>query len=317
MKIVKPRALKKNDRVGLVCPASRLHDPSAVEYAKVIIESMGLQPVIGKNVLSIRGFMAGSDEERLADLAEFFSDDSIAGIFCLTGGYGTLRLLDKLDYSLIAAHPKVVVGSDDNTSLLLALYARSGLVSFHGPNLDRVNTRSCIEQLKQAIMSAVPLPPILPGDTTYGDTNLPCAYAPVAGTASGRLVGGNLTALVSLMGTPFQPPLVGSILFLEDRNERNDILDRWFTTLFVSGELSRSSAVLFGQFENCGTKGSTNLSSLEDLFGDRLRELAKPCCFHLPVGQAAACRPIPIGIEAVVDTSAGRLEFVESALRSD
>lgn len=279
------------------------------------MEEMGFKPVLGDHVQAIHGFMAGEDDARLADLHRFIGDPSIGGVFCLHGGYGSLHLVDKIDYDLLAANPKVFVGSDDNTSWLLAAHARLGLVYFHGPNLSQVTSRKVMLDLKQAVTQKSLLPALRTADM-WPQTSLEIefAYAPVAGTASGALLGGNLTALVSLMGTPYQPDFAETILFLEDVNERNDILERWFTQLCVSGQLEKTNAVAFGQFEGCGPQHSDNLLSLEDTFGDRMRQAAKPCCFDLAIGQTANCRYVPVGIAATLECEKGVLSFDEPAL---
>lgn len=137
-KILKPKALKPGDRVAVLCPAGRPHSPASVNRAKAIVEEMGFRPVVGKNALKIYGTMAGTDEDRLADFNEALSDDSIAGIFSVTGGYGALHLVDKIDWDRLKQNPKVIVGSDDICHLLLSAYARTGLVGFHAPNMDRI-----------------------------------------------------------------------------------------------------------------------------------------------------------------------------------
>src|SRR5262245_38470922 len=124
---IKPPALKPGDRVGLACPASRPASPAVVRQRVKVIEELGLHAIVGNHVLNVHGYLAGTDEERLDDLNSLLADHSIAGIFCITGGFGTLRLLDRLDYASITKHPKIIVGCDDITSLLLAVYGRSGV----------------------------------------------------------------------------------------------------------------------------------------------------------------------------------------------
>jgi muramoyltetrapeptide carboxypeptidase len=306
---LKAPALKPGDKVGIVAPASRPEGPHVVAAAEQLVASIGFDPVIGENVLSINGYMAGTDEERLADLNGFINDRSIRGIFCISGGFGSIRLLDKVDYAALAKDPKVLVGSDENTCLLLAVNKATGLICFHGYNLDCIKTAADLAELKSAITSTSVLPPVVsvksfpPG----------FVYAPVPGKATGVLLGGNLTALFSLMGTRYQPSFQNRILFLEDRNERNDVLERWLTSLFLSGELARVNAILFGVFEGCGIRGAYNLLSLEDIFTEHLKELKKPSCFGMSFGQAQNCRVIPLGIPAVVNTETGLLEFTEAA----
>lgn len=395
--LLKPDRLREGDRVALIAPGSRPHNPASINRAVKLVEQLGFRPVVGKNVLNIHGFMAGTDAERLSDLVEAWRDDSIRGVFCLTGGYGVMHLLDKFDYDLAKKKPKIFVGSDDNNNLSLALYARAGLVSLHSPNLDRIVLQDAFQSLKEALTSSHPLPPLTASyadsgtggadsiasrvsgrdaredgcgieslrEEAAGDlgispaeraavssskgkrsakhvpaegsdkamppragvgggsakTSLPTGrlqvdykFVPVGGRVEGPLVGGNLTALTGLMGTPFQPLLEGAILYLEDVNEHNDMLDRWFTTLYVSGVLKKVVGVAFGDFDNCGARDSYNLLSLEDLFGDRLKELEKPSCFGFPFGQSARSKTIPMGVRARLDAEAGTIAFLESAL---
>ncbi len=309
-KLVKAPALKAKDRVALLCPASRPHNPATIDFCKKIVEEMGFNPVVGSHALSMHGYMAGTDSERIADFNAAIHDDTVSAIFCLTGGYGSLRIIDSIDYAALARKPKLIVGSDDICHLTLALLSKIGLVGLHGPNMDRVSDRTAFEKLKNAVTSKSPLPKIQASSWLAESGN---GYAPVPGRAEGALVGGNLTALISLMGTPYQPEFDSRLLFLEDKNERNDILDRWLTTLWVSGELDRVSGVAFGAFENCGTKGSENMLSLEEMFGDRLAKIKKPCCFGLPFGQGPTSEYVPLGCHAKLDAQAGVLEILESA----
>jgi len=312
MKLLKPKALKRGDKVALISPASRPDGPGALARCVKVMEWMGFKPVVGQHALNTQGFLAGSDSDRLFDLMSFFKDQSIKGIFCLSGGYGSLRLLDRIDYKVIAENPKVLVGSDDNTALLLAINKRTNLVVFLGPNLDELNSPASFEDLQLVVGQKKPLKPlnVRIGKIAFGTVH----YAPVNGVVTGRLLGGNLTAIGSLMGTPFQPDFQKSILLLEDRNERNDMLDRWFSTLYVSGCLSQVAGVGFGDFVNCGRKGSSNMLSLEDLFGDRLQEMKKPACFGFPFGQSEDTYTLPIGINASLDTNKGQIAFLDSAL---
>jgi muramoyltetrapeptide carboxypeptidase len=314
IKVLKPRALKKGDRVALISPASRPDGPAAVKKCQQLVSELGFVPVLGKSILSTRGYMAGCDMERLDDFNNAIQDDSIAGIFCISGGFGSMHLLPHLDYDQILSHPKVLIGGDDNTSLLVAINAKTGLVTFHGPNLDQIASRFTFENFRAAITSKSSLAVLSANADGADGFPKPVAYAPVEGSTKGRLLGGNLTALVSLMGTPYQPEFNNAILFLEDRDERFDTLDRWLTTLYISGYLKHVSGVALGQFANCGTKSSFNMLPLEDLFGDRLSELKIPSCFNFSFGQVDNTATIPIGVMAQLDSAKGTLEFTEGAL---
>lgn len=307
--VIKPPPLKARDRVALLSPASRPDSPAVVARAARIVENLGLDPVIGKNALSIHGYLSGTDEQRLADMQSAMDDPSIKAIFCLTGGYGSLRLIDKLDYSGLRKNPKIVLGSDENTSLLLAVHKWTDLVCLHGANLDCVDTQKAFDVLHKAVTDTQNWVPV----QSDGFPEEFC-YSTAGGVAEGRLLGGNLSAISSMMGTRHEPDITNSILFLEDKNERNDILDRWFTTLFVSGQLRRVRGVVIGTFDNCGPKGTLSMLSIEDTFGDRLKEMNIPNCFGLPIGQSSASRVIPIGVNSRLDADKGVIEFLEPAL---
>jgi len=324
VKIIKPAILKSGDKVGLVSPASRPASPSVVKRSAWLLEQTGLHAVVGENVLESDGVSGATDQERLDDLNRFFKDPQIKAIYCISGGYGSLRLLDKLDFEMIREHPKMFVGSDDITSLLLAIQKMTGLVTMHGPNLERLQTIEAMQRVKAALTKQHP-DPLMVDEVRVErpDKKQPnvvkvsaFAYAPVAGQAEGRTLGGNLTALVSLMGTPFQPEFANTILLLEDIDERFDILDRWFTTLYAAGALQSVLAVALGKFENCHARGEKNTLSLEDMFSDRLIEMGKACCFNFAFGQSSQSKFVPIGIRASIDTTLGRIEYLESAYKN-
>lgn len=313
--LVRPRPLREGDRVGLVAPSSRPATPAVVAAAARAVREMGFEPVPGPHVTSVHGFMAGTDSERLADLVGFFEDDSIAGIFCITGGYGASHLLPYLNYESISRKPKLLIGSEENTVLLNALFEQSGLVTLHGPNLDQVKDSHTFNHLREAvrrtdIFSSVSA---FTGDEDSRRFNQDF-YCPVDGEAEGHLVGGSLTAFQSLLGTPYEPRVSGSILFLDDFKETSGILDRWFTSLYLGGHLHVCKAVALGRFEQCGPKNSHNMLSVMEVFADRLKYLEKVSCFGLPLGHCKAAGVVPIGIRARLIAGQGRIEFLEPAL---
>ncbi len=311
---LKAAPLKEGDRVALVSPGSRPENPSVLHRCIQVIEQLGMIPVVGASAMNTHGFMAGTDEERLADFNGFVKDKSVKAIFCTTGGFGALHLLNDLDYEGLSRSPKIIAGCDDNTSLLNAITALTGLVTFHAPNLDQVNSRLTFDRLKNMLTGKGTPKPIDINDNQQGDDMRWTAYSPVAREVEGHLLGGNLTAFVSLLGTPFQPNMQGAVLFLEDRNEQFGILDRWFTTLYIGGYLQAASGVTLGAFENCDRKGSVNMLSVDDTFGDRLKKLDKPSCFGMPFGQTKNTSVVPLNINCRLDAGAGHIEFAESAL---
>lgn len=309
-RILKPSALRKGDRVSLISPASRPYSPSLLRRSISVIESMELIPVVGAHALDIHGYMAGSDESRLEDLNHAIRDPDIRGIFVLEGGYGSLRLLPGVDYERLKSDPKVIVGSDEATCLLLAIHQLTGLIVFHGPNLSRIDRSEAQQELERAIKESKILPALDLSDAFAGGSFLTF----FSGVKEGRTTGGNLTALSSLMGTPFAPDLTGRILLLCDVNERNDILDRWITNLYASATLGKVAAIVFGEFDGCGPRSSLSVLSFEDLLLQRMKQLSVCSCFGLPFGQSSLSRVVPLGVESRVDTEQGSLSFLELAL---
>jgi muramoyltetrapeptide carboxypeptidase len=313
--VMKAPALKHGDRVGLLAPSSRPLTPAVVARCEGVVAQMGFQPVVGKNVLNVHGFMAGTDDERLSDFHTMLSDDGIAAVFFITGGYGALHLLSRIDYDSISRHPKVFAGCDDATSLLTAINVKTGLVTLHAPNIEQIKSRHTFELFKRAVMSCDPLAELQaqahnPEQEVYGSD----FYCAVEGTPEGRLVGGNLTSIASLLGTKYEPVFNDSIIFLEDVNEQNGVLDRWFTSLYLAGHLQSANGVAFGAFENCHARGALNMLSTMDTFSDRLKYLRKSSCFGLPFGQMRDTAVVPIGLQARLHCQSGRLEFLEPAL---
>lgn len=309
--MIKPRALKSKDRVCILAPGSRPARPSQLRRAQALIAEMGYTPVTGDHVLDTHGYMAGTDEDRLRDLQGALENDGIAAVWFITGGYGTLPLLDKLPYYTFKEHPKIVLGGDDNSHLLLALSSLSGVVTYHGANLDRVESREAFEQYKKFFTGHAT-------EMSVKDSVLPgFCYAPVEAKCKGRLLPANLTALVSLFGTRFEPDLTGSLLLLEDRSERNDILDRWFTTLYISGKLSRVAALGLGHFDRCDSRSAFNMLSFEELVVDRVTAMDLPTCFDLPFGQKGEHAVIPLGLNATLDTANGELHLLEAILEKN
>lgn len=310
--LIKAKALKPGDKVGLVAPGGRPYKPSVVSRAARLVESMGFRSVIGAHVLEVKGHSAGSINQRTEDFNKFARDESISAIFCITGGFGALSLLPFLDYTALANHPKVIAGGGENTALLLALYSRIGLVTFHGPNLSDIKSEFTFKSMQANLSNRDPLWPISAATASSAWSEIH-SHVAVAGIGQGLLLGGNLTAMASLFGTPFEPDLTDSVLFLTDHDDRNDILDRWLTTLYVSGQLARIRACAFGYFDNCGNKGSFNILSIEDMFSERLVELKRPCIFDFPIA-GGDCPTVPIGVRVALDTGARKLDYLLPAL---
>lgn len=312
--IIKPKRLAPGDTVGLVLPASAVFERDSINIAREQLEALGFKVRLGQHVYDRYGYLAGRDEDRAADINAMFADDTIAGVVCYTGGWGSPRLLPMLDYALIARKPKVLIGYSDITALLIAVHQRTGLVTFHGPTGSSTLEPFTIENYRRVVMTAEPagalgLPPKKP-ELLVDKTNRIIRIA--GGKASGRLIGGNLTMIASTMGTPFEIETDGAVLFLEDTHEELYRVDRMLTQLALAGKLSRAAAVLFGRCTDCNYTGPT--FSLEEILTEKLGRLGIPALSGLSFGHIDQKLVLPLGVRATVDGDAGTVALDEAAV---
>jgi muramoyltetrapeptide carboxypeptidase len=256
---------------------------------------MGWEPVVGAHVLEHVGYLAGPDDSRRSDLNTFAADDSIDAIWCIRGGYGATRLLNRLDYTAWRERPRALIGYSDITALHAAIGTRAELVTFHGPTARAHLT----EFTRSSLCSAV----------TGGATVLsaPDALTLRAGRASGRLAGGNLAVLTALCGTPFAARLDGAILVLEDVNEAVYRLDRMLTQLRLTGALDRIVGIAFGHFTDIPDDQSNEARSLDDLLAEVADQCGVPCVARIPLGHIDDQWTLPLGRTAVLDADAKTL----------
>ncbi|HEY8143852.1 MAG TPA: LD-carboxypeptidase [Kofleriaceae bacterium] len=311
---VKPRRLAAGDRVGLVLPASQAFEASTIDLAKQQLEAIGFEVRVGEHARQRHGYFAGTDAERAADLNAMFAASDVAGIFCYTGGWGTPRLLPLLDFGVIRANPKVFVGYSDVTTLLNAIHQETGLVTFHGPMASGAIRPWTLENMKRVLMAAGTIGTL--ANPPKGDDELVARdYRIVTmrgGKARGRLVGGNLTMLASLMGTPWEVDTEGAILLLEDVNEAFYRIDRMLTQLRLGGKLDRLAGVAFGYCSECPTDAPS--FSLEEILDEFFRPLGVPACAGLAFGHIKEKLTLPIGLEATLDADAGTLTIDQAAV---
>ncbi len=313
--MVKPRALRAGDTVGLVAPSSYVFETWRIDDAVARLEALGLKAKLGRYVRGRHGYMAGTDKERLEDLHSMFGDPGVAGVFCLGGGYGTPRLLDGLDYELIRKNPKIFLGYSDITGLHLAITKKAGLVTFHGPVAMSALPPWTLGYLRKALFVPEPI-----GDLTNPPEEDPLAPAfPLhtvsPGKARGPIAGGNLTLISATMGTPYEIGTKGRILFLEDTGEAPYRVDRMLTQLKLAGKLSEAAGIVWGTCTDCTpAKSSFEINlSLSELLEEILGGLGKPVLAGLVFGHTKEKPTIPIGVEAELDAGAKRVTIVEAA----
>jgi muramoyltetrapeptide carboxypeptidase len=315
--LLKPPHLSYGDTIGVVAPASATADPKNIERALDRLEQLGFKPKPAPNLRKRWGFLAGPDRDRAGDLMRMFADAKVKAIFCLRGGYGTARLLPLLDYDLIRAHPKILIGYSDITSLHCALLTKANLVSFHGPmlNSDLIKTRLpdfTLQSLIRTLSNPQPAGSICQG------YNKQLVQVLRGGQASGRLIGGNISILCATLGTVYQPSFKGRILFFEDLDEVPYRFDRMLTHLINAGVLRQVAGVAIGMNHGCeDPKAKTSKEyrqSLGDVFKERLLPLKVPVVLGLPFGHVPFNATVPLGVRAVLDGAKGDLVIREAAV---
>lgn len=312
---IKPPRLKRGDTIGLVTPGSYLDD-DGLEKAVKNIESLGLKVALGKNIRAYRGYLAGTDEERLRDLHAAFADRRLAGVWCARGGYGATRLLPSLDYNLIRQNPKVFIGYSDITALLQAVYLRTGLVGFHGPVGASEFTDYTRNQVTAQIMEG--RTPWTVNTLDYTDERRDqSAYQPEMirpGRARGLLMGGNLSLLAAMAGTPFSQAAANRLIFIEDVGEKPYRIDRMLTQLRQAGILEQAAGVILGVFADCEAGPEDKSLRLIETLRDRLGDLQCPVYYGLPFGHIDDQCTLPVGVEAEFDAEGGTLTLLESGV---
>jgi len=309
----KPPRLRQGDVVGLVEPAYFTADAFDLEQVMATIRAMGLVPRPAPHLLSRYGYLAGRDEERAADLNAMFADREVKAIFAIRGGWGCARILPHLDWDRIRANPKLLVGFSDITALHLALAARTDCPSIHGPVAASAWGRLSWDSFRRLVFDAeTPTWRSPEGtDDRLAQRSPTRTFRP--GRASGPLLGGNLTVLTSLVGTPFLPSFEGAILFIEDTDEAQYRIDRMLTQLSLAGILGRVAGVVFGQCTDCVARNSSSIGgfTLSEVLQQHLAPLGVPAFQGALFGHIPDQFSMPEGIRAEIDAAEGTIRTVE------
>ena len=301
-----PRALKKGDKVVIISPAGAVYDDAKIKEFKNTLINLGFVVTLAKSVSKTYGYLAGTDEERAADVNEAFADKSIKGIFCTRGGWGCARILDLLDYKSIAENPKFIMGFSDITSLLIGIQTKVNLITFHGPvglsSWDPFSV-SCFNNT-----------------TMLGHKNIfPCinednVFALAPGIAQGELIGGNLSVFISLIGTKYLPDFDRKILFLEELNEEPYKIDRMLMQIKQSGIFDKLAGLVFGVFSNCHPENIDQSFPLLEVIKYHVLPLNIPVIYNAPFGHTTKKWTIPIGALAEINADNLSLELLAPAV---
>ena len=313
----KPQRLRPGDTVGLVAPAGFVADHFGIDELDATVRAMGLVPKFAPNLLERHGYLAGTDESRAAALNAMFRERQVRAIFAVRGGWGCERILPLLDFRPLAEDPRLLIGSSDITALHLAIAARTGCPSVHGPNLASAWNAAAWDAFRRLVFDAE-MPTYTVGGGAAEDRLVPRAsrirtFHP--GTARGRMLGGNLSVLSAMVGTAWLPDFTGAILFLEETNEAEYRIDRMLSQLALSGILGKVAGVVFGQCTNCTNPGEPygNFTVFEVL-EHHLGSLGVPAFQGAQIGHIPGQVSIPVGIGAEIDASTGTIRILEAVV---
>ncbi len=313
--ILKPPRLQSGMGVGLISPASATFLPEKIEIVQDAMKALGLIPYLAPHVLNRYGYLAGQDVDRAADINQFFADSRIQLILPIQGGWGCSRILPYLKYDLIQRNPKIIIGFSDITALLLAIYAKTGLITFHGPNgltsWRSQQTQSFREILEQG-KTVKYINTTHPEDSDRLMAVKNRLRIIRSGKARGRLIGGNLSVFSTLVGSPYLPDMKGAILFLEEVGENIYRIDRWLTHLKLAGVLAQISGFIWGQCVNCNPTEDYGSLTLEEVLRDHIEPLGIPAWSGAIIGHLEPVLTFPIGLNVEIDSAEGSIQLLES-----
>ena len=312
-----PVPLAKGDWVGLVSPSSALNDGFDLQLAQEVMQALGFKVKTGEHYAERRGHLAGTDAGRAGDINAMFSDPEVKAVIATRGGSGAARLLPLLDYKAIRRNPKALLGFSDITALHNAIHAQTGLVTFHGPNGSGSWNRFNVDQFervffKRELMQYRNVQD--PGDELVQRRNRTITIA--GGTARGELVGGNLSVLVALAGSPYLPDFTGKILFIEDVSEAPYRIDRMLTTLKLMGVLDAIAGVIFGDCSDCEPGNGYGSLTLSQILDDHLKPLKIPAFQGAMIGHIRQQFIVPVGGLVEMDADAGTFRMLEPVFQS-
>ncbi|HET6798313.1 MAG TPA: LD-carboxypeptidase [Gemmatimonadales bacterium] len=314
--LIRPPKLRPGSRIALIAPAGPLLERDDLTRAQELCRALDYEPIVGENAFQRLGYLAGADDDRLADLNWALQDSSISAIWCIRGGYGVTRILERVDYPAMARQPKALLGFSDISALLNAVTTATGVVTFHGPVARASMPAFSRSHFEQVLTRAEPagrlgrLPQ--PADVLVSHQDrLVCLHG---GVAEGALLGGNLTLLQCLIGTPWFPDLDGAILFLEDVGEHLYRVDRALAHLRTVGAFARLAGVVVGRFTELDRGGRDGAMGFDQVLATYLGALRVPVAYGFPVGHIEAQWTLPLGIRARLDADACELELLEAAV---
>ncbi len=313
--IVKPRRLKQGDAVMIIAPAGVEYNKMRLILSIESLEALGLKVQVSEHAMDRFGYFPAEDEVRAADFNAAFANNEIKAVIALKGGWGAARILPYIDYEMITQKPKILLGYSDITSLLNAINLKTGLMTFHGPtagspwsNFSANNVREILFEGALQHMKN----PQQKGDFLTVRKNRTETINP--GLAEGSLVGGNLTVLTALQGTPYFPDTKGKVLMIEEVGENIYRVDRMLTQLALGGHLKDCAGIVFGGMTDVESDGGFGDFSLMDILEQHCKRSAKPAFIGAMFGHVPEKRTMAIGCRVKLDADNGTVTMLESAV---
>jgi muramoyltetrapeptide carboxypeptidase len=314
--LIKPPRLRRGDVVGLIAPGGYTSD-AAIDKAVQHIESLGFRVKLGTYLRDVWGNYGGTVAARIADLHAMFRDPEVKAIWAIRGGSGCISLLRHLDYRLIRTHPKILLGYSDITALHLAIHRHAGLVTFHGPVASSTPSDYATEHLLAVLTApreSYTIPMSAENDRRALEAPWYATRTVHAGVATGPLIGGNLSLVSALAGTPYAADFTGGLLFLEEVNEEPYRIDRWMTQLDLAVGFDKAAGVMIGICENCGPQGDGPSLTLDETLDVHLQPLRVPAVTGYSFGHIRNQFTIPVGIRGRLDTEARTVTLLEAGV---
>lgn len=301
------KRLRSGDTIGIVSPSGAL-EPEKIKDSIKFLNGLGFKTKEGKHIYDRWGYLAGKDIDRVQDLMDMFLDPEVDMVLCTRGGYGTARLLDLMDFDIIKRNPKIFAGFSDITALLNSIFQKCNIITFHSPMCNTDFDDFTLKSFLNTIMSGytpftIENPENISTDHFNGDY------------ASGKLVGGNLSLICSLLGTPYAVNTEDKILFIEDVNEEPYKIDRMLTQLILSGDLPKCRGFIMGQFKNCQLPNYERSLTLNEILEDRILSLKKPTLINFQSGHSYPRITLPIGANVEVDFKEGKINLLEPVVK--
>jgi muramoyltetrapeptide carboxypeptidase len=313
---IKPPALPERATIAVVAPASPPQTRSELEQATAYFEGRGHRVVLGPNARRVHGYLAGTDEERAADLQWALSEPGIDMVHALCGGYGTARLYDRIDWSAVG-DPRIVCGFSDITALHLALARHAGWISFYGPNFVRFTRRKDELTAETEAWFHRALRPE-PLGRVFEDPDDPYVLTVGDGVAEAPIVGGCLTLVCSSLGTPYELDTDGCVVMVEDLNTDPYLVDTGLNHLIRAGKLDRAAGFVLGTNVNLKAQtlpeGPESELSIEEILDELIAPFGIPAIANVPVGHGKHMATIPLGARVRLDGGAKTLDVLEAGV---